>query len=266
LNSIVLFGAPRSGTSWLGQILNSSKKTAYRFQPIHSYSFDQTIHSGSSSDELKKFHHDLLKSDDPYLCQNINITGKALPSFIKETITHIVWKEVRYMEIINNLLENSDSKIIGIIRHPCGVLSSWVRAPKEFEKNWKIEEEWRYAEKKNSNISEYYGYEKWLEVVDIFQKAKEKYPSRFKIVVYENLVRNPLIESRSLFEFCELEFEEQAYNFIKNSTSKNSEDPYDVFKVKSVLDNWKDILPLDIQEKIKEDHRFKCLKYWNQTI
>ena len=32
-------GVPRSGTSWLGQILNASKKVNFKFQPLFSYAF-----------------------------------------------------------------------------------------------------------------------------------------------------------------------------------------------------------------------------------
>ena len=34
---IAIFGMPRSGTSFLGQILDSSPSVAYRLEPIFSY-------------------------------------------------------------------------------------------------------------------------------------------------------------------------------------------------------------------------------------
>ena len=36
---ISIHGVPRSGTSWLGQILDSSPKVRYKFQPLFSYAF-----------------------------------------------------------------------------------------------------------------------------------------------------------------------------------------------------------------------------------
>ena len=39
MKRIAIHSAPRSGSSWLGQILNSSPKVCFRFQPLFSYAF-----------------------------------------------------------------------------------------------------------------------------------------------------------------------------------------------------------------------------------
>ena len=39
MRHLALFGCPRSGTSWLGQIFNSAPDVAYRYQPLFSYEF-----------------------------------------------------------------------------------------------------------------------------------------------------------------------------------------------------------------------------------
>jgi hypothetical protein len=39
----VISGAARSGTSWLGQILDSSPDVAYRFQPFFAYAFKNFV-------------------------------------------------------------------------------------------------------------------------------------------------------------------------------------------------------------------------------
>ncbi|MEX0906261.1 MAG: sulfotransferase [Balneolaceae bacterium] len=267
MKNIAIFGVPRSGTSWLGQIFNSSPVVSYRYQPIFAYSFPENLSVKSSSKEIDNFHSELLKTSDDFVCQTRNISGNKTPKFKKEFITHLVWKEVRYLEVIENLINNSDTKIIGIVRHPCGVLKSWMNAPKEFETDWNILREWRLASKKNKNNYDYYGFEKWSEATDLFLKMKDKYPDQFSIVRYEDLLFDPRQVSKKLFDICELQFEQQTEEFIKQSTSRSSSDPYGVFRKDKKMDEWKVVLPTDIIESILEDNRFKRLsKYLNNEF
>ena len=37
MERLAIFGVPRSGTSWLGEIVNSSEYTCYKYQPLFSY-------------------------------------------------------------------------------------------------------------------------------------------------------------------------------------------------------------------------------------
>lgn len=252
---VAIFGVPRSGTSWLGQIFNSSEHVAYRYQPIFSYSFPFSIGKDSSKEDIKKFHEELLETDDPFVCQKKNISGNKTPDFHKKEITHLVWKEVRYLETMETLLLNSDTKIIGIVRHPCGVLKSWMKAPKEFDVNWDIMEEWRFAKKKNTTKYDYYGFEKWVEATEMMLKLRDKFPSRLTLVSYEELSINTLNEAKRLLEFCDLSFSKQIKNFINESTSKSSDDPYDVYRNKKRVDEWREYLSQDVSDKILEDNR-----------
>lgn len=61
--------------------------------------------------------------------------------------THLVIKEVSHLDLMTTILSESDSKIIGVIREPVMTVNSWVSAPKEWDSQWVIEEEWFLAEK-----------------------------------------------------------------------------------------------------------------------
>ena len=257
MNNVAIFGVPRSGTSWLGQIFNSSPNVAYRYQPIFAYSFPEKLSAVSSPKEIDRFQAELLKTDDPFVCQRQNISGNKTPSFNKDKVTHLVWKEVRYLEIVENLILKSPIKIIGILRHPCGVLSSWMKAPKEFNEEWDIREEWRYAEKKNKGEYDYYGYERWLQVAQMFLRVKDTYPKQFKTVAYESLLQEPEAVVKDLFDFAELKVADQTQSFLIASTRTPSEDPYDVYRAKKTGREWKTALPPEITEKILSDDRFQ---------
>ncbi|WP_409029139.1 sulfotransferase domain-containing protein [Gracilimonas sediminicola] len=256
MKHIAIFGVPRSGTSWLGQIFNSSEYVAYRYQPIFSYTFPFSIEKDSDKEDINKFHEKLLETDDPFVCQKQNISGNKTPDFHKKEITHLVWKEVRYLETMETLLSNSDTKIIGIVRHPCGVLKSWMKAPKEFDDNWDIMKEWQFAKKKNTTEHDYYGFEKWIESTVQMLMLQEKFSSRFRLVTYEDLLKDTFGETIRLFEYCKIPFSNQVKGFINDSTSKSSDDPYDVYRSNKRSDEWKEVLPSDIVEGILNDERF----------
>lgn len=251
IKPIAIFGVPRSGTSWLGQLFNSSERVAYRYQPLFSYAFKGRLNENSTLDEINAFHLDLIASKDEFVLQSKNISGKSAPQFSKQIPTHLIWKEVRYLHIIENLIRNSDTKVIGIIRHPCAVLNSWHKAPKEFNPDWNFREQWKTGDLKNLNRKEeFYGFDKWSEAVIEFTRLQNIYPKQFFIVKYEELVQDTSNVLVSLFEFIGLEFTPQVQDFIHESTANDDGDPYGVHRIKSDLQSWKLELDAEIQDQV----------------
>lgn len=257
MQNVAIFGVPRSGTSWLGQIFNSSPNVAYRYQPIFSYSFMGSLSEDSSSKDIEEFYGDLLSTEDDFVCQKKNISGNKTPEFKKAEITHLVWKEVRYLHIIENLIQKSSTKVIGIARHPCGVLKSWMKAPKEFNEEWDIRDEWQFAEKKNTGAQDFFGYERWLTAAKIFINLEKEYPDNFRVVLYESLLADTEEVIDSLFDFVDLRLGKQTKSFLKKSTSTTSSDPYGVYRNKGNSKEWKKELPKEIIKAIRRDDRFK---------
>lgn len=257
---VSIFGAPRSGTSWLGQILNSAPNVAYRFQPLFSYAFKNRVTNNSSPADIELFYRELLETEDDFVLQRKNISGRDEIHFQKEEISHLVWKEVRYHSIIEHLLNSSPTQIIGIVRHPCAVINSWLRAPKEFDSSWNPLQEWRYAIKKNQNKpEEYNGYEKWKELAFLYLNLRKKYPEQFYLVKYEELNLRPFEEGKKLFDFLELKWNRQTEEFIKKSKETYSDDPYGVFRANQENDSWRKELNKDIVEEILIDEDYKNL-------
>lgn len=260
MEKIAVFGVPRSGTSWLGQIFNSSPNVIYRYQPIFAYSFPGTLSTSSTREDINLFHQKLLKTDDEFVCQKQNISGNKTPQFQKTEGTHLVWKEVRYLEVIENLIKNSSTKIICIVRHPCGVIKSWMNAPKEFKKTWNLSEEWQLAKKKNAGSFDYYGYEQWMSATQMFFRVQKLYPEQLKIVVYESLLNDTEYIVKELFHFAGLDMTAQTKSFLLESTQIDSEDPYDVFRKNKNGKDWKNKLPAKIIDMILSDARFLKIK------
>tara|TARA_R110000787_G_scaffold136193_1_gene248657 strand:- start:73 stop:885 length:813 start_codon:yes stop_codon:yes gene_type:complete len=257
LTKIAFHGVPRSGTSWVGAIFDSSKNVIYRNQPLFSYAFKSLLYENSSSKEIDQFFRKISKSKDNFITQFNEKEKGLIPCFEKEDANHIVYKEARYHNILTNMLQkDKEVKVIGIIRNPKSVISSWVNAPREFDlESWDIMKEWRKAPSKNKDlIEEFYGYDKWKEVANLFISLKEKYPKRFYLINYKDLLNDTERVVNDLFNFCGLRFEKQTKTFLQNDQKKdNTKEAYSVYRVNQVDDKWKKKLPKEIIKAIDID-------------
>lgn len=261
--TIFIFGPPRSGTSWLGQILNSSKHVNYCLQPLFSYAFKDALNTNSKRADIISFLGLLEKTEDSFVRGLDEITS-GYPQFSKnEFPSHLVIKHVRYHHLIDVLFDQvPEVKIIGIIRNPLATINSWLKTPREFNRDWDILEEWNIAEKKNQNRQEeYYGFQKWLEIALNFERHLRERLRNFKLVSYSDLIRNTNHQVEELFSFCELPMEKQTADFL-NSTQSTSSDPYSVYRKRLIDDDWKKELDKTIVSEIQyQCERLGLLKY-----
>lgn len=269
MNKLALFSVPRSGSSWLGEILNSSPQVIYKFQPNFAYSFDAELKNDSTKKEINLFFEKLLKCDDDFVNGKLSISGKkSVLDFKKENQNTLLFKETHYINIVGNILNKTDIKIIGLLRSPFAVINSWINIPKEFDPSWDLKEEWVEANKKNEGkATHFFGYKKWKEVCFMFLKFREKYPKQFYLINYDDLIKNTEYEVKRLFEFCNLEFTEQTDLFINQSRSNSDGDAYSVFRQKRDDLEWKKKLPDFIHKEIKNDPEFiKLNKIYQWTL
>lgn len=258
MQRIAIYSVPRSGSTWLGELFNSHPSIIYKYQPLFSYAFKSRLTPSSSRKEIIDFFSEIGTTEDNFLDQTEARKNGKLPVFIKSlSPSTIVYKEVRYLHIIENLLkQDHELKVIGLIRNPFAVIHSWLNAPKEFRTDlgWNELEEWRFAPKKNfNNPEEFNGFEKWKEVTLLFLRLEKEFPNQFKIVYYNSLLNETENTMRGLFQFCNLPFTEETKNFIEESQIKENKDAYSVYKTKMNDDEWKDLLNPIIIEEIKKE-------------
>ena len=255
--NIAVHGVPRSGTSWVGEILNSSPNTVYRYQPLFSYAHKDYLSNASTKDDIAQFFCRIRFCDDDYTNQKERRNSGDFPLFAKEKITHVIYKEVRYINILFNLMRKTDDVLlIAVIRNPLSVINSWLRAPREFRRDlgWSEMDEWRYALKKNLNRpEEFHGYEKWKEAANIFTQLRRTYPNRVYILKYSDLLRHPTLETKKIFDFLDLEFTEQTKDFLHDSTTCERGNAYAVFRNNQSDDKWRAELNSEILEEIISD-------------
>lgn len=253
---IAIQSVPRSGSSWLGQIFRSSPRVAFRFQPLFSYAFKDRLGPGSDRYEILRFFEDLLDTKDAFVLQKDPAIHVEYPDFEEpESATHLVYKEVRYNHILRNLTAQvPELRLIGLVRHPCAVIDSWINAPREFKPEWSVEEQWRSGGLKNQGRpEECFGFEKWKEVAELFLDLKALHPDRVSVVRYCDLNNDTEAAVQELFSFCGLEYSRETAAFINLSMSKEGSDANSIFRLARRDDVWKNRLPQAIGAEIIEE-------------
>lgn len=255
MKKIAIFGVPRSGTSWLGQILNSHPDVLFRYQPLFSHQHKGRLTTQSSASEIDAFYEEIRWTTDEFASMTSDF-HRNYPQFVKNTPPKsIAFKETRYLQVVSNLLARSESIfVLCIIRHPVEVLNSWMNARKEFAVDWDIQAEWLDAPSKNrSREEEFYGYRKWKTVYFDFLELERQYPERCKIVRYSELKEHTLQQAEGIMNFCSLKMSEQVESFIQESSLRHDDDPYSVFRARAGQMSWEKQLPEWIICEIEAD-------------
>ena len=149
-----------------------------------------------------------------------------------------------------------DVVVIGLVRSPYAVINSFLQAPREFRKDlgWNDIDEWRYSYKKNLNKrEEFFGYEKWKETLLLFYQLKKRYPDKFYLIHYCDLLADTLQEVQNLFDFSGLDMTQQTKEFLIQSKSYHDQETYSVYKTKKIDTNWEESLNPNIIDEISND-------------
>jgi hypothetical protein len=149
-----IFGANRSGTTWLGSIFNSHPEVAYRFEPLHRLGDDarfklaiERLRSADLSDEfLPELYKLLIRAHPatekpPFFSKREGFNfGKSRSWPLFRGVPRLsplyaavyspagrpplVFKEIDMEDVMENLLRRTSMRLIYLIRHPCAVVSS----------------------------------------------------------------------------------------------------------------------------------------------
>tara|TARA_B100000029_G_scaffold399280_1_gene397964 strand:+ start:238 stop:921 length:684 start_codon:yes stop_codon:yes gene_type:complete len=215
------------------------------------------LFDSSTKEDILEFFRKIIDTKDDFILRGYaNQDERNQLIFNKiSSPTHLVMKHVRYLHIINNLLNRiPDFKVIGIIRHPCATINSWINCKREFSSKWNDDKEWRKAEKKNKNrVEEYFGFNKWKEGVAMFEDLVTRFPDRFYIQSYSDLLNDSENESKKLFEFANLNYCKQTSAFISKSREFTGKSDYSVFRSKDNDRAWENELSSSIIKSIEED-------------
>lgn len=245
IDTLALFGCPRSGTSWLGQLLNHHEAVAYRYQPLFAYEFkDWFGRHGVSAASVDAFHAALLDARSDFVRQDLHPAKRAGPPAL------LAWKEVRYHRLMGPLLATGAlGHLLYLVRDPVDVINSWYQAPKEFRAGQDIHVEWRDAPSKNVDDSEFNGFTRWKHSLAMALDLAATDPARVTIVRYERLRASPGPTIDAILARAGLAPSEQVARFVTASTSRHDDDAYGVHRTATAPRR----LPDDIVTAIRAD-------------
>jgi len=250
---VFVVGMPRSGTSWLGQILDSSPQVRYRLSPLFSYAFKNAVDEQSSKAEYERMFHDAFESEDAFMSRAEERIAGHYPVFEHkcEDPEYLVIKMTRFHNLLEHMLEMFDNlSMLSIVRHPCGAIHSWLTTPREFPIWADSAKEWRTGACRKTGPEEYWGFEDWKAVTRLHMRLELQYSDRFTIVQYEALVEDPLSATKKVFHRLGLEYTDQTERFVRNSHRRHDSDPYAVFKDPRVRNRWKAEMDKAMQQEI----------------
>lgn len=240
LQLVTIQSVPRSGSSWLGQIFKSSPHVEFRFQPLFSYAFKGAVRPDSTRAEILDFFEGILRTTDDFILQRDDYHVEYPDLADRTALTHLVMKEVRYNHVVQNMMRQlPELKLVGLVRHPCAVLDSWIHAPREFKPEWSVVEQWRSGALKNEGRpEEFFGFDKWKEVASLFLELEQEFSGRVNVVRYADLNEDTEGTVRGIFDFCGLEYGRDTAAFIAASKSKQGSDANSVYRLARKDDAW----------------------------
>lgn len=158
-----IFSHGRSGSTWLGALLNSHPDIAYRFEPFNPkrghraiMELRRSIESGRWESGFADRLYEVLKTahpridKPPFFTKSRGSSGRLRALPVKQTIWTllsrgslpqqlfswaftprgrplVVFKDIGHTRIMRALVERGSIPVIYLVRHPCGVVASKLR-------------------------------------------------------------------------------------------------------------------------------------------
>lgn len=208
----------------------------YRFQPIHSYTFSKKLTSSSCQLEISDFFESLIQTEDRFVTNISQASSDGISNQERRSEAEVmVIKEVHDLEaIIHSVLTDRSISLVGIVRDPVEVLRSWINTPREWNQDWKIEDEWWHAKSKNSEYpGNHFGVEQWILTTEKLLNLQRAHKDRVRVFRYENLTDNLDENMSEILDFLGLPKSPDMEAFCRKTQLGESSDGYSVFRGKS---------------------------------
>lgn len=263
LRPLFLLGMPRSGTSWLSQIVESSPDCVVRLSPNFSYPLKHRLHMASSPEAWRAVLQAARASDDPFMTQDYRRDTGELGRFgdkPPEGLQVLAVKDTRFHGLYLDAMDKlSDAKLVYIVRHPAACLWSW-RCCKEFPPDTDFRAHWRSGACRKTGLpptedGEYWGFDDWKALTRRYVTLAAAEPARYHVLHYERLVACAEAEVAALFRFVGLPMTPSTRRFLRDSQSRHDPRPYAVYKDRTVADVWRPHFPPEVLRQIEAETR-----------
>ena len=266
---VLILSIPRGGSSWLGEVLGSASNALYLSEPItqSDLAFGHTKNKSNLFDPedpppLYKQFADRAFSGLPTFPLWLVIRKPPQWRFSERSQRRVVIKEVK-PHAVKWLVTRYQPIVFLIVRHPAAIALSYQKM------GWKnifIEKE-PLSDRKFVNTSLAKWHDKLLSMSNFWEKqgimqgailsnlldGLNDYPNH-KIVIYEELCKDPLNTFKDFFQFSGLSWDENIENLIaKRSSGGESHGPYSTTRNSmAMIDSWKGKISKENIERLKK--------------
>ena len=292
IRPILVTGAIRSGTTWLGNTISLAKGTAYVNEPFNplTYKYYRGRCNCNFKEWFKYICHD--NGEEYYKCINNSLkfnydvfaqmkSNKDFKDFrrmIKEYCLYKKYKFTACVPVMKDplaffsstwLARKFDTKVIIVIRHPAAFAYSLEKisclyTPRELLKQKLLVRDYLkpFEKELNSNKSNQSIVDNaillWKIIYNTVLKFRKDNPG-WLFIRYEDIARDPVSTFRKIYDKLELAFEEHIRKYILDYTcSKNPVEykssgwSFRKRNSKANIDNWKSKLSKEKIAKIKK--------------
>jgi hypothetical protein len=255
---VLLTGMPRSGTSWLSQIFDSSPHVRFRLSPLFSYDFKNALNEASTAAQWRDLLQKAYESRNEFMDQSERRRNGQYPTFAKKLPDPpiLVIKDTRFHNLTASMLERVPHlKVVALVRHPCGAIHSWLTTPGEFPAGADPLTEWRSGACRKTGFGEYWGFDDWQDVTRMHLRLAATMPDRVILQSYETLARDATAQTQALFRFCGIPYEGQTADFLRRSQGEHHPGSYAVYKNPDTACRWRAELQPSIRDAILAELR-----------
>jgi Sulfotransferase domain len=273
--TILVTGAHRSGTTWVGRMLSADRSTAYISEPLNVlhrrgvYAADvnhwyQYITEENEKKYLPAFrelfnfrYHLFTEFGSLRSRKDFMRMGRDLSIFIKGKLQgqRVLLKDPFAVFSTPWFAQKLNCQVVITIRHPGGFASSLKRLNWPFDFRHLLDQpmlmrdylEIDRVDMEKMQADDIVGQSAllWRMIYRSVHTTRELFPD-FKIVRHEDLSLDPVAGYKSLYESLGLTFDEKVHDTILNSSSSENPTELSKKKVHSVkldsranMDNWK---------------------------
>jgi len=254
---VLVLSMPRSGSSWVGDVLGNSPQAMYLREPLTQSLFDAQGRKGVSfrwidSTDVPESYRAAMEAIDA-----------AIPAFNDKIVRdvdqwrlptrrsrRVVIKEVNPFAL-PWLIEELGATVIYLLRHPAAVAASFDKL------GWGAALEQRLPE----HLVPAPSGSRWVDSVnlqaialDICLNALADHADH-QIVLYEDLCRQPVEQFRDLYEFAGLTWTPASETHVERRSAPNEIDeaPYAVSQPSGMMpDAWRDAVPVAEIDSMRE--------------
>lgn len=286
--TILVTGAHRSGSTWIGQILSSAPGVKYIHEPFNikierdnsplKYWFEYLGPNTSKSHQelVIQYMNSFYKTELDATLKKWKLPEKLINFFTSPYKDRILFKDPIAILSSEWLYENLECDVLISIRHPAAFVAS-IKA-----KDWHYDFVHFLHQKELINtyfkndieiITEYTNNKKtiveqaillWNLIYSTVHLFREKHQNQWQFVRHEDISHNPTEEFKKIFKKLGLRYNKRVENEILSSTNPDIESEFKRNSLRNIK-SWKEKLSESEIQLIKKDTKQVWEKFYSES-